>query len=288
VIVSLILAALIVLATAVELVVPGAKLYNTGWYNVVLAALVIVLMLRVRKAFSAGRSGRGRTGAILAAFGVAAVGVAGVSFGLFAPDPQTIVGAPGSSVSVEGVTLRFPLIDEGLPSRSLSGSYLLEPVPRTVVRVEVADAAGRHLTTTQPTGVAFLSPVLLMQSTQSIAGIELPYDTFAVPAAHRIVKTVLLTQQAISNMPTLAGIGQAVLFDVEDENETEVRGGIGVAPAGVTKLLGGLRLQANLVSYPAIRMIGLPNPLVVVLGILAAIVGITMLVLDLRARPALA
>jgi hypothetical protein len=283
-----VLALAVLIAVAIELIVPGAKLYHTGWYNVALFAVALVLALRARGVARSLRTLRSWIGMALAGFGLAAVALAGVSFGLFAPDTQSVVGAPGTSQSIDGVLLEFPLSQEGVPMRSYSGAFLLRPQPRTVVGVDVADAAGRHLTTTQPNGTAFLSPVLLMQASQSFGGFDLPYDTFAVPAARRIVKAVLLTPEAIANMPALNGTPAAVLFDVEDEREAQVARGIGVARDGVPIALGGLRLRANLLNYPAIELIALPNPLVVLLGLIATVVGITLLWLDARREPEVA
>lgn len=282
------LALVVLAAVAAELAVPGAKLYHTGWYNVALLAVGIALAVRVRGVVRPLRTPRSRGGVALAGFGLAAVALAGVSFGLFAPDPQLVVGAPGTSQSVDGVRLQFPLVQEGVPERRYSGAFLLQPQPRTVVSVDVADSSGRHLTTTQPTGTAFLSPVLLMQASQSFGGFNLPYDTFAVPAAHRVVKAVLLTPEAIANMPALSGTPAAVLFDVEDEREAQVPHGIGVARDGVATTLGGLNLRANLLIYPAIELIALPNPLVVLPGFVAALVGIALLMLDARRAPEVA
>jgi hypothetical protein len=282
------LACAVLCAVAIELIVPGANLYHTGWYNVAIAAVAIVLAVRVRKIVRASRTSRARTGVIVAGFGVAAVALAGVSCGLFAPDPQTIVGAPGTTVNVEGIPVHFPLVQDGPPARSYRGSFLLDPQPRTVVSVDVADAEGRHLTTTQPTGAAFLSPVLLMQSTQAFGGFTLPYDTFFVPAAHRIVKAVLLTPEAVANMPALAGTNAVMLFDVEDEREMEIPHGIGVARDGVATLLGGLMLRPHLLDYPAMRLIALPSPLIVILGSIAAVLGLIILALDARRGPGVA
>ncbi len=281
--IDFVLTIVLLAAVTVELLAPGAGIYQSGWYNVALAALGIVLAMRVRGIARSAQTPRARFGLGLVGFGTAAVALAGISFGLFAPDPQTVVGAPGATLNVNGVALHFPLVHEGDPPTGYRGSFLLKPQARTVVSVDVADAAGRHLTTTQPTGASFLSPVLLMQANQNIGGFDLPYDTFAVPAAHRIVKAVLLTQEAIAHMPALAGTNAAVLFDVEDEREVQVPHGIGVAPDGVPTVLGGLMLRAHLLDYPAIRVIALPNPLVVLPGLIAALVGLWMLVAPRRA-----
>ena len=283
-ILSLGLSLLVLAAVLVELIVPDSTRFHNGWYIVAIASLAVMLALRARKHFAPLRTANGRVGFILASFGVGGVALAGVAFGLFAPDPQTVAGAPGATVSVENVALHFPLATDVGSSRSLDGSAFLDPVPRTVVGVDVTDSAGRHLTITQPTGAAFLSPILLMQSTQTIGSLTVPYDSFAVPALHRVAKAVLLDRAALSQMPALAtsDADGAVLFDVEDENEVPVPHGIGVALDGQSARLGGLILRPHLLSYPAIRVLPLPNPWIVGFGTLAAIVGFVFVGIDAR------
>jgi len=73
------------------------------------------------------------------------------------------------------------------------------------VAVSAANGRGERLTVTQPSGAAFLSPVLLMEQTQSIAGMDVRYDSFAVPAVNRLVRAVLFNPQQAAQLHNLEG-----------------------------------------------------------------------------------
>jgi hypothetical protein len=151
-------------------------------------------------------------------------------------------------------------------------------VPRTVVAVDARDARGNHLTITQPSGSAFLSPVLLMQQTQTIDGLTLPFDSFALPGMHRLVKAVLFTEQEAASLPTLAAQGQGavVLFDMEDESGNELPHAIAIARDGKAAVIQGIRLTPTLIDYPAVLAVSVPDVPVVAIGILAAIGGLVL------------
>ncbi|MEO9263730.1 MAG: hypothetical protein ABI282_06515, partial [Candidatus Baltobacteraceae bacterium] len=202
------------------------------------------------------------------------LGIAGIACGLLAPDTQTVVGAPGSTVKVDALarTIDFPPMQNEPSQRLLpvGGAFLLRPVPRTVVEVQAFDAAGRHLTVTQPSGSSFLSPVLLMQARQTIAGMNLPYDSFAVPAAHRLVRAVLFTAQEAAQMRGARGNpGAAVLFDVEDESGRSVARGLALARSNETISVAGLALRPNVTTYNATDVVAIPNIFAVMLGLIA-------------------
>jgi hypothetical protein len=291
-----VLGGLILVLVLVEYAAPGRDLYHYGWYNVLVAA-VAVWMLAVTPAAVKALSARARAGVWLFSLGIAAVAFAGVTSGLLAPDNQTIVGAPGSSVPVAqaGGTLVFPLAQDAddasvmlehgsgaspVGRERFTMNALLRAADRTVVAIDARDARGAHLTITQPTGAAFLSPVLLMQQQQTIGGLSLPYDSFALPGVHRIVKTVLFSAAQAGALPALAGAnGPVVLFDLEDETGTSIPHGISIAPSGRTVTIAAIRLTPRVLSYPAIGVIAVPNVAVVAAGILAAAIG---LVLTLR------
>ncbi len=271
-----VLAALVVLGVVVEIVIPNRALYHTGWYNVAIAAVGVWAIVRTRRI-------------PLVAFGVAAIAFAGIASGLLGADARTIVGAPDTTVRVDeaGGTLAFPAaqIDpavmlvrgrsaQPIGARRYTATALLRSVPRTVVAIDAFDARGAHATITQPTGSAFLSPVLLMQDSQTIAGLSVPFDTFAVPAAHRIVKAVLLSREQLASMPnTTAARGPAVIFDVEDETGASIPHGIGIASDGQLVELAGLRLRPRVLTYPAVEVISIPDLAVVAAGLLAILIG---------------
>jgi hypothetical protein len=289
------LAPLTLAVVACEIIFPGRDFYHYGWFNVALAALVVAALIAARKPFRAAKSARSRIGIVAIAFGAAVAGFAGVASGLLAPDSRIVVGAPGANVRVDelGGTLTFPLkIADGAPldvvltqsgrtsaigagSRNI-GTFVLRQMPRDVVYVEAADARGASLTVTQPNGATFLSPVLLMQQKQKIpdTNLDLPFDAFAVPAAHRNVKAVLFTAQQAAMLHPMAGAqSQAVLFAVDDEDDRPLPGAIAFAREGETVAVGGLHLRAGAFSYPAIEFVAVPSLVAVVLGALAIVAG---------------
>ena len=258
--------ALVLTAAAwTEIALPGRDLYHAGWFNVGLAALAVIFLAGVRKHN------------VAIALGGAVVALATIANGLFAPDNQTIVGAPGQRVRVGdlGGSLAFPLAQPGAAPQKVEflgpplTTFVLRPAGRTVVYVEARDARGNHLTVTQPQGAAFLSPVLLMQQQQQIAGLTLPYDSFAVPAAHRIVKAVLFSPQQAAMLRGIQGLATpAVLFAVDDDSDRPLPHAIALCADGQSVTVGGLSLRANVLDYPAIEVVAVPSLVAVGLGTL--------------------
>jgi hypothetical protein len=279
----------------VEIWLPGRLAYHAGWYNVALTALAIVVVVNGRKQWKA-RASRSRLAILAVAFGAAAAGLAGVANGLFAPDNRNVVGAPGERVRVEELgTLSFPLagedrtvpvvvtLDRALhapleigPRARTAGSFVLRAVPRDVVDVEVRDLLGNRLTVTQPSGSVFLSPVLLMQSRQTIDGMDLPFDSFNVPAARRVVKAILFTPaEAAVVQHDPSAFGQAaVLFAVDDESDRPLPHAIALSAGGAGVHAGGLWLRGDVTSYPEIEVIAIPNIAVVTIGALLVLGGL--------------
>lgn len=245
--------ALIAGAVVAQTLIPDRSIWHEGWYSVALLALAIVVVARIRGGLSSL--------AIVA--GSCVVAFAGVASGLLAPDPQLVVGTPGTSVSVAGLgTLNFPPLGAGgSPSLQTGGSaaFLLRDISRTVVAVDAYDSTGAHLTVTQPTGSVFSSPVLLMQDTQRISGLTLPFDSFSVPPAHRIVKVVLFSASQAALMRGIGGPAQpVVLFAVDDATDRPIPHAIGLARSGQPVRLGGLRLRATIETYPAVDVLSVP------------------------------
>lgn len=287
-------------AVAVEFVLPGESVYHAGWYNVFVAALVAIAIVAGRRRFRHAQSARRRLATVTVVVGTAIAGLAGVASGLFAPDNQRIVGAPGQRMHVEELgELRFPLGSPGsgpqdavMLQRPLhsavaigllprySGNFIVRTIPRSVVYVEARDLRGNRLTVTQPSGSAFLSPVLLMEHRQNLAGLDLPYDSFNVPSERRIVKAVMFTPaQAAMLLHGSASLGQpAVLFAVDDENERPLPHAIALSAAGRAVRAGGLILQGSVETYPAVEVVAAPNLLATALGTLLVLGGLIALI----------
>jgi len=275
-----ILSVALVAVAVVEVVLPGRDLYHAGWFNVGIAALGIVAIVSGRRAVTNRRTHGLAT--IATGAGAAVATIAVVANGLFAPDNRTVVGAPGQQVRLDDArgVLRFPLVQRQGSSEAVAfdgpmlRSFVFKNVDRTVVAVEARDPRGARLTVTQPNGAAFLSPVLLMQQRQTIAGMNLPFDSFAVPAAHRVVKAVLFTPQQAALLRGTEGLEvPAVLFAVDDENDRPLPKAIVLSVNGQTVAAGGLLLRATVLDYPAVEVIAIPPPAVVALSALLAAGG---------------
>ena len=150
-----------------------------------------------------------------------------------------------------------------------AGNFVVRAFARDVTYVEARDLRGNRLTVTQPTGSAFLSPVLLMERRQTIAGMDLPYDSFNVPAARRVVKAVLYNG--------------AVLFAVDDADDRPLRNAIAMSFGGKAVSVGGLSLRGVVEQYPAVEVVAVPNTVAAGLGSLLVFGGLLALI----ARPVL-
>lgn len=289
------LAFAVLAAVIVEIAVPGKAVYHAGWYNVALGGLAVLCTVAARRRYAAAHGIRRRSGIVALAFGTVAAAVAGIASGLLGPDNQSIIGAPGQRVRVEGLgTLDFPLADSSAADVTLerplrrplaigtgvrnAGNFVLRALPRDVVYVEARDLRGNRLTITQPTGSVFLSPVLLMEHRQTIAGMDLPFDSFNVPAAQRIVKAVLFTPAQAAMLPHNADIGEpAVLFAVDDEKDRLLPHAIALSSGGKSVRAGGLTLRGRVAGYPAVDVMSAPNLIAVLLSALIVAGGLIAL-----------
>lgn len=281
------------LACAVAMVLaqdvyPGAAVYHYGWYNALEIALFVLAAWQLR---ALRKSHAQRFAALAAAaFGGAIVVFAGAASGLMGPDTHVVVGAPGASVRDDeaGGSFVFPLKGDTVAlqrgrsavtvaggGRRYTGGFILWEEPRTVLNVTAADERGNHLTITQPTNASFLSPVLLLQQRTTIDGMDVSFDSFSVPAVQRNVKAVLFSEQQAAQLRTDPPIiGQpAILFAVANNRDRVLPHGIGITPPGVQKNIGGLLLDANVGTYPAIVVASAPYWPILALGLLLVVVG---------------
>jgi|GEM_PF-1177802 len=278
-------------AVLAELAFPTAAFVHATWWILLLAAIVLLGSIRILRSLRRLPRRRSRAAALLALAALLVAGAAGFSNSLFAPDPRTIVAVPGARVSLPelGATLVFPDLDRvggrvvvarGGSTESVScrhGLYvaatLLRCRERTVVAVSAETLAGVHLTVTQPTGSTFLSPVLLMQHTQEIAGFDLPFDSFAVPAVHRVVKVVLFTA-AQAQLLRGGSAHRTVLFAVDDSLGRTLRDSLGLVANGERKRVADLLLQPRIHRYPAIEVLAVPSLPALGLALLAALAAL--------------
>ncbi len=296
-----------VVMVAIQEIWPGRAVYQYGWYNAIVAASIAYALFRMQ---ALRRSRPGLTGAAaLLLLGAGVVAFAGIASGLLGPGPHTVVGAPGSTVHDAdlGGSLVFPFLQSdhagtgsvtvdlrragavqvAIPPnrRRYVGGFILWQRPRSVVHVSVRDARGNHLTITQPTNSVFLSPVLLMAQSTTIAGMTVPFDSFAVPAAARQVKAVLFSVQQAAQLhanPPLDGL-PAVLFAVSTSGDQVLPGGIGIVADGSSRSIGGLNLTAKIASYPSIVVVSAPSFFVLWIGMAIFLAGTVRLAIRYRA-----
>ncbi|MFN2450490.1 MAG: hypothetical protein ABR508_11995 [Candidatus Baltobacteraceae bacterium] len=254
--------------TLAQDVFPARAVYHDGWYNAVLVACAVVALVIGRRMPAASR---------LCAGGAALVALAGAASGLLGPDTQVVAGAPGSTIETkEYGTLRFPLDANAIPQRSYTLSAVRSALARDVVHVWAADARGNHLTVTQPSNAAFLSPVLLMQQSVRLAGMGVRTDEFSLPAVSRSVKAVLFEPAQAAQMRTAASFPgkAAVLFAVSDANGQTLHNGLGLVPSGGRKRIAGLLLGADVQAYPALSCASAPYLPLMFLGLIVFAVGV--------------
>jgi hypothetical protein len=255
----------------------------------------------VRGGGAGPRGGR----ALVAVIGALICIAAGIGSGLLGPDSETFARAPGTTLTLSdsGVEATFPNVDAGALARGDSRVVLrrhgspagdvgpggrrfvnasaLELRPQTAAYVEARDRQGRHLTITQPTGAAFLSPVLMFADQIPLSGKMFPSDQFAAPAARRQIRAVLFNVKDLPAGPhgmTAASQakpnGEALLFAVGDELGRGLPNGIGFVPPGKEMELGGIRLRATLGTYPALVTSSVPPVFATWIGGLCFLAGL--------------
>ena len=278
-------------AALAEFAYPDAAFIHATWWILTIVAAALLGSINIVRALRSVPTRRRTTAALLMLAATLVVGAAAFSNSLFAPDPRTIVAVPGAQVVLPelGATLVFPDLErrgahvylERGTSRTpvscrhglYSGATLLRCQERTVVAVSADTLAGAHLTITQPTGSTFLSPVLLMQHTQEIAGFNLPFDSFALPAVHRNVKVVLFTA-AQAALLRGGSPHRTVLFAVDDTLGRTLAHSLGLAANGLRTRVADLSLQPRIHRYPAIVVLAVPSLPVVGVGMLLALAAL--------------
>lgn len=280
--------ALAAAAAAIALVLaqvayPRSTLYHTWQYAAALGILLAVLAAYAKRALRGGDGPPGR-GFALAALGAAITGLAGLASGLLGPDTAIIAGVPGTVVPVPAlgaaaffsaggadaiahgtgsVTLRRrgkPEIALSGAGRSLLGESLVYLEKRPVVSIDARDARGEHVTITQPSGSAFLSPVLLLRERQRIGAFSVPFDTFAVPGAHRIVRVLFFTAAELAAFRHASPdpAGPSVVLSASDDAGHPL--GIALGATGADVRLAGLRLRVTAGTFPALAIAAAPEP----------------------------
>ncbi len=275
---------------AAQVTVPRWSGFHTWEFAATLAVLIWVLgsyALALRKR----PDGEDAARYIVAIIGFLIIAAAGLIDGLLGPDSELVQRAPGAVAVIPQARIAafFPAVDAmavkrgavGITLRRQGGAALhlapggrtylgatvLDAVPRVAAYVEGEDRAGDHLTVTQPTNPAFLSPVALFSQAVPIAGGTVPAESFAVPARHRTLKVFYFAGGSIPGLQARGfGNGAVVLFAVDDERGALVPGGIAAAANQRFVTVGDLELRATLGTYPALAVSSIPSPALLWLG----------------------
>lgn len=286
----------------------GDQFFHTWQYA---AMLAICAVFATRSAIRGGvfvdPRARGR---LLSLGGGLLVIAGGLASGLLGADTQTIVRSPGVVSPVPDVEAAafFPIVDatslaqappivirrRGHPELSVApgtaryiGASILTAVPHLAAYIDVHDATGNRLTVTQPANTSFLSPLMLFSRTEEIEGKRLPADSFAVPAARRVVRVLYFSPEATANFKSAGAVAgkAAALFAMADDRGGVLPGQIALALSNQEVKLDRLRIRASIATYPALRIASAPHPLPFVLGALAYVAGFGLPLLVRRPLP---
>jgi len=266
-----------------QLLQPGLPLYH-GWQYALALALLLTVALTYVVPAARGRDGRPGRPLALALGGLCLAGAGGLASGLLGPDTTAIAGTPGTVVPIPalGVAAFFPaasaadvaaggasvaLRRRGAPERVVSpdgnadlGESVVFLRQRPAAFVEAYDGRGGRLTVTQPAATAFLSPVLLFRERQRIGSVDVPLDTFAVPALHRVVHALYFTPADLAAFghAGLAASSPALVLSAADDAGRPL--GIALAPSGRTVDIAGMRVRAGVGTYPVLEVASAPSP----------------------------
>jgi peptide/nickel transport system substrate-binding protein len=294
----------VVFAAACSIALVGAQYlfprwagFHTWQYAALLAICAATILGYLLGARKRPQDGSGRLA--IAMFGALIAIVAGIASGLLGPDSETIARAPGTVAPLPdaGAAAFFPnagpdAIARGdlrvvlrrrnggtleiVPgTRRFAGTAALETEPHLAAFIEARDLQGNHLTITQPTNAAFLSPTLFFPQTVTVDGRALPVDAFAVPAVHRQVKAFYFSPEATAAIHA-GDVSRraALLFEIEDDAGRRVPKAIGFDRSGETVTLGGMRLRATIGTYPALVLSAIPSVAAMGFGVVLFVLGL--------------
>jgi hypothetical protein len=278
-------------------VVPATPLYHTWQYALALA-VTLVVVLGYAKGALRGDDGRAGKRLSVAMLGAAIVAFAGLASGLLGPDTAAVTGTPGTVTPIPalGAAAFFPPVEAGAiahgvapvvlrrrgaseisvaaSSHRVLGESLLYLEPRPAAYVEAWDTRGAHLTVTQPTGSAFLSPVLLFRDRQRIQGLDVPLETFATPAQHVVVRALYLTAGDLAKFHRDVGDRTHPALLLIASNDAGGSRGITLTHSGEDVTLAGIRVRATIGTYPALAIAAAPPVWALVAGIALFLAGL--------------
>ena len=294
---ALAVAAIVIALAAAQDLYPRTPLYHTWQYAL---ALAIGLTVALVYANGARRGADGIAGKrlVLALAGATIAGVAGLASGLLGPDTARVVGTPETVVPIPalGAAAFFGAADAGTIARGsagiivrrkaaseialapgarrVMGESLIYLEPQPAAYVDAYDEHGAHLTVTQPTNTSFLSPVLFFRQRQRIGALNVPFDTFATPALHRVVRALYFTPRDLAQFNPANGDAKepTLILTVADDAGKPL--GIKLAAQGHDVTIAGVRVHATVGTYPALAIAAAPPTWALVLGGALFLIGL--------------
>jgi hypothetical protein len=281
-----------------QVFIPGRALFHTWQYALALGVLAYLLISYVAPAMRGSDGPVGKMVAI-ALLGMLIVVADGLASGLLGPDTETIARAPGTIAplpeigaaaffagadpsTIESGHASVTLRRRGQPdivipsgARRFFGALLLQVKPRPAAYIDATDASGNHLTITQQTSGAFLSPVLLFQGRQPIMGQLHPVDGFQLPGVNRNVKAIYFDARDLAQLhvPAEATGRPALLYDVFATSSNKSLG-ITLAPSGEAVQIAGVVVRATLGTYPELVISSAPEPYMLFFGLALFVFGL--------------
>jgi hypothetical protein len=281
-----------------QVLIPGRALFHTWQYALALGVLAYLLISYVAPAMRGNDGPVGKMVAV-ALLGALIVVADGLASGLLGPDTETIASAPGTiqplpeigaaaffagadPSTIESGRASVALRRRGQPdvviqagARRFFGALLLGLRPKPAAYIDATDASGNHLTITQQTSGAFLSPVLLFKEQQPIMGKLHPVDGFQLPAVNRSVKAIYFDARDLARLHVPAdALGKpALLYDVFATSSNKSLG-ITLAPSGEPVRIAGVVVRATLGTYPELVISSAPEPYVMIFGLALFVFGL--------------
>lgn len=285
-------------AVATIAVLRPYTLWVHSWEAALTAALAGLVLLVLFFNGLRSRNGAQRFAA-LGALGGAVISIAFVAAELLVGPPQRIAGAPGQTFApphAAGLEVAFPQVSAadlaqgrfaksvdviaGSRRRSLAigqtlraHSFVLRCEDWPAAYVEARSPRAQSETVTQPTGAAFVSPVLQFPNVDSDG---LPVDSFSVPAMHREVRA-----KYYPGLPSRGIDIPFVQLQINEENGGVLYNGVAVNNRPVRQ--AGVVLTFAIGTYPIVWMTGAPDLLGLCVGALMLAAGIIGFVSSPRA-----
>lgn len=118
--------------------------------------------------------------------------------------------------------------------------------------------------------------MLLFRDHQRIGAFDVPFDTFATPAQHRVLRALYFTPEQLRGFAhagtAVDASRPAVILTAADDSGKQL--GITIAASGSTIAIAGIHVRATIGTYPALTVASAPVTWALVAGIVLFLAGI--------------